>query len=229
MIWSTNRRNSWKNFRLTPLFILGRHHVSYDNFAFYQLLCSVKKCPKVPSPKSGKLVNIIAATFQKEVVWTDFLRINTKKKYSGSFSTDGVSVSIRYLRDKKEKSLSTTPNFKNLKDSNDQVWVGIDPGMRLFLGGVRVIGDPYIKENITPIKYKSSKFHNDSGSRARNKKLKEWTTRHQRIESSRPADQSWTDYLKFSLQHMTELQNLYLKLHALSLILISDVLWQFQK
>ena len=57
--------------------------------------------------------------------------------------------------------------------------------MRLFLGGVRSIGDPYIKENITPIEYNLYQFQNDTGSRARNKKLKEWTTRQQIIESSR--------------------------------------------
>ena len=57
--------------------------------------------------------------------------------------------------------------------------------MRLFLGGVRLIGDPYIKENITRIKYNLYKFQNNPGSRARNKKLKE-STKDEHLVSKSP-------------------------------------------
>ncbi|CAO1376712.1 unnamed protein product [Diamesa hyperborea] len=210
-IWSTNKINKWKNFRLTPLFRLGRLHFSYDTVALYQLLCSIEECPKTESPKTGRMINMTAIQFQSSVVYSDYFNLKKNKKYSGSFSTDGVSVSVRYLREQKEPAPPTTLNLEALKDCKDQVWVGIDPGMRLFLGGVRAVGDPYIKENVSTIKYKSAKYYHEFGSSSRKKKLESWTKRQAEIEKTRPAEQTWDEYIKFSLKHMTELQQLYLK------------------
>ncbi|CAO1399169.1 unnamed protein product [Diamesa tonsa] len=59
--------------------------------------------------------------------------------------------------------------------------------------GVRVNGggDPYNKENISHIKYKSLKYHHDCGNASRKQTLKKWTKRQASIEKTRPATQEW--------------------------------------
>ena len=95
--------------------------------------------------------------------------------------------------------------------SPDDTYIGIDPGLRLFLGGVRVVdGDPFIKENITHIKYKSSRYHFESGKASRKFKLKKWTKEQIEIERTRPATQTWKEYIIFVLKHMERLQSLFL-------------------
>lgn len=41
-IWTINHECQWKYFKLVPIFRLGRLHINYDTFAFYQLLSSCK-------------------------------------------------------------------------------------------------------------------------------------------------------------------------------------------
>lgn len=68
--------------------------------------------------------------------------------YSGSFSTDEVAVSLRYLREQRDPALYTAPNLQHLKDSPSQVSMRIDPGMRLFLGGGHMVGKQTEAENM---------------------------------------------------------------------------------
>lgn len=83
-IWVTNKINKWKNFRLTPLFRLGRLHFNYNTVALYQLLSSIEECPKTESLKTGNIVNMSAAQFQSPVVFRIILiflkQIETIKK-----------------------------------------------------------------------------------------------------------------------------------------------------
>lgn len=73
----------------------------------------------------------------------------------------------------------------------------VDPGMRLFFGGVRMVGKQKEAENIEKIKNKSATYDHDFGYTSRTKQLQKWTTAQQAIESDRPADQTWNDHLKF--------------------------------
>jgi hypothetical protein len=157
-IWSTNKVNGWKNFKLIPTFRYGRLNINYDTRAFYHLLCSIKKCPKKSTAnKSGRFDNLLEKKFRLVVCWKDYLNLPKNKIYYGSFCTDGISVSLRFSR-------STDAIATNVSDTDDsitddsitddcitdctrieptKVYIGIDPGSRLFLGGVRCnTGDP---------------------------------------------------------------------------------------
>jgi transposase len=206
-IWTTNKTKEWKNFTLVPLKRLGRHHVNYDTQAFYQLLAACKLVPKVYNPKTARDVNVHKDVFQHNVQWSDFLNLPKNKEYSGSFSTDGVTCCLHMSRTKRTEP--TAVNSRQISPAD--TYIGIDPGLRLFLGGVRVEGgNPYAKANITNIKYKSSKYHHESGKASRSVKLKKWTKEQNEIEKTRPATQTWREYIVFALRHMNRLQSLFL-------------------
>jgi hypothetical protein len=61
------------------------------------------------------------------------------------------------------------------------------------------------------IKYKSARYHFESGKASRGKKLKKWTKVQLNIEKTRPAKQSWCEYVLFQLQHMMEIQDVYMQ------------------
>ena len=64
------------------------------------------------------MINMSKSPFQKSVNWTDYLNFPRGKVYHGSFSTDGVSVSVRFEREKIECVITAGPN---------QAYGGIDP------------------------------------------------------------------------------------------------------
>ena len=210
IIWTTNDSKDWKNFKLVPTFKLGRRHINYDTFAFYQLLCSCKLVPKTMNAKNTKMINSTASQFQVNVNWNEYLNLPKNKEYSGSFSTDGVTCCIHLKRPKRINSLDDKINKEQIVLPTD-TYIGIDPGLRLFLGGVRVIGgNPYTKENITHIKYKSSRYHFECGKSSRAVKLEKWTFKQNNIEKSRPGKQTWREFISFALKHMEELQLVFL-------------------
>ncbi|CAO1438378.1 unnamed protein product [Diamesa hyperborea] len=206
-IWTLNYTNGWKNFKLVPTYKLGRRHINYDTSAFYQLLCSCSLVPKVLNPKKTKMINSSASHFQANVKWDDYLHIPKNKEYSGSFSTDGVTCCMHLKRTKRKELPVNEEKIVRPADT----YIGIDPGLRLFLGGVRVVGgNPYVKDNITHIKYKSSRYHFECGFASRKVKLKKWTKEQQIIEKDRPVEQTWKEYIIYALKYMNQLQTLFL-------------------
>jgi transposase len=228
-----NEINGWKNFKLIPLFKLGRHHLNYDSYAFWQLLCSLEICPLILNKSETKMNKQSAAQFRTFVDWNTYLNFTARQKkheYGCSFKTDGVACSITFLREKKakpknknewelkkgkwvlkKKAIGTEKPIQ-IQPDESQTYIGIDPGNRLFLGGVRAIGgDPYQKQNVEHIKYSSRKYHYECGKYGRKLYLEMWTQIQKEIEKGRPAKQSWFEYILFQLKYMVRLQKVYLQ------------------
>lgn len=124
-IQSLNESNEWKNFNLIPLYTAGLKHVTYDQKGVYSLLSRLKMVPKKVNEK-GTPVNIA----QAELHMTDYF--NFKKNFQGTFTTDGVSVCVKYL---KRAAIESTG--KRMKPDNFDSYIGIDPGCRLFVAAVK--------------------------------------------------------------------------------------------
>jgi hypothetical protein len=80
----------------------------------------------------------------------DYLNLPRKNlKYYGRFSTDGVSCSIRFFKPQKHDEQQEDIDY-----ADSDSYVGLDPGLNLFLGGVET-SEPY-SPNYTNVKYKST-------------------------------------------------------------------------
>ena len=197
MIWKFNAENNIRNFKLIPVYRSGRLYINYDQFAFHQLLSSIKQCPKVTNA-TGKLV----AVSYNQIKMKDYLNFPSEKlksKFHGSFSTDGVACSLKF--DSPTKPQIERTNFKS------DAYMGIDPGSKIMLGGVFSKGDTH--ENV---KYSSKQYHHDCGFNERKIKLKKFTLNiDETIESKRPTNQTPIEYVKFELEHFLQKQAMYIK------------------
>lgn len=197
LIWKINSINKYKNFQLIPQFSLRFHHINYDKFAFYQLLCSIQECPKKYNEKSKRNVNQTFTEFSSTFKFSRYMKVPENTK---SFTTDGVTCCIRLLIEKKPTITTSSSSF-DIKSTS--VNIGIDPGSRLFLGGVRTTNhDPYGPNQ--KIKYSSRQFYTECGHYSRKNKLDRWTRKSQAIEKNRKAIQTPLEYVKFALKHLKE-------------------------
>lgn len=185
MIWKFNDDNGFKNFILIPTFRAGRLHINYGKDAFFNLLSSIKILPK--------------GLQRKDLVVSEYLTLPRKNlEFAGSFCTDGVSCSVRFFR--KEKVIHHS-------DLRSETYIGIDPGMRLFLGGVSSTG--YTHENI---KYTSKQWYHETKRHERKIKLNRFTMGiDKKIESQRPGHQTWREKIAFKLRHLFIKQALYMQ------------------
>lgn len=198
LMWDANAHFNFKNFKLIPVYRSGRLYVNYDQFAFHQMLSSVKLCPKIQNAH-GKLV----ACKYNQIKVEDYLTFpstSIKDKFHGSFSTDGVACSIKL--DSKEKSICVSE--KNL---TSDAYIGIDPGSKLFIGGVFSKGNTH-----TNVKYSSRQYHHECGFTERKNKLKKYTRNiDEVIETNRPSNQTPLEYIRFELEHYLKKQAMYIQ------------------
>lgn len=165
-----NELRGWKNFQLIPLNVAGLRHIQYDMQTFWYLLCGLGLCPKKPNPKEkptgppkrGKPWMEKVNVAYNELVWADWLKLKKKKEFAGTFSTNGIEVSVKYNVVRMPPSATTqVPDY-------DQ-YAAIDPGMRLLNAGVIVPPDNLrVKNNV---KISNSSYQHENGHHARKRKL----------------------------------------------------------
>jgi hypothetical protein len=202
-IQQLNDEKEWKNFTLVPLYKAGRKHIQYDRRAFHALLCALKIVPKKLNDK-GRTVQVT----DREFNWNDF--INVKSNFHGSFTTDGVSVCIKYDRVFKPKLYPIDPSKKNIK-YNFNCDIGMDPGLRLFIAAVKKY--PNGHENV---KISNATYQYDNGSHSRKNKRLKWTKKQDEIiEKDRNGSISsmsptkYKDFIRFELKWMETKQLMY--------------------
>jgi transposase len=196
-IQQLNEQNEWKNFTLVPLYKAGRKHIQYDRRAFHALLCALKIVPKKLNEK-GRPVQVT----DREFDWNEF--INVKANFHGSFTTDGVSVCVKYDRKKVQIKPS---NIRNNFDCE----IGMDPGLRLFIAAVKNPNGQY--ENV---KILNATYQYENGSHTRKMKRIKWTKKQDELiekdrdpEISSMSPTKYKEFVKFELKWMKKKQLLY--------------------
>lgn len=164
-----NEMRNWKNFQLIPLIKCGLRHIQYDMCTFYSLLCSLDLCPQKANPKPRPKGNVrrwkpCVNVDRNELVWSDWL--DHKKDFAGTFTTNGVEVSIRY-------NVAKLPQGPKTSQQCDQ-YMAIDPGFKLKIAAVKAPGDGVDKKDDN-IKISNRQYQYDSGFHSRKKKLKKLT------------------------------------------------------
>lgn len=222
-IYTENRARGWKNFKLIPVFRSGRIHVPYDNFAFWELLCSLKICPKGQDGRQAK---------NADIKMIDYMTLpKCRKSFHGSFMTDGVACSLRYsiitttkissppnattqTRKRKKCNPGNPPEAPPLPHEPvemcaDTTYIGIDPGMKLFCAGVAISSND---SRPRQIRLSSKQYHHECGKNERAQCLKKYTRQiEDKIEALRPPNQTWRESVVFDLQHMADKQRQYMK------------------
>jgi hypothetical protein len=203
-IQQLNDMNEWKNFTLVPLYKAGRKHIQYDRRAFHALLCALKIVPKKLNDK-GRIVQVT----DREFDWNEF--INVKANYHGSFTTDGVSVCIKYDKIKVHNPIKMVQNRKILR-YNFNCEIGIDPGLKLFIAAVK----KYPNGHHENIKISNATYQYENGSHSRKNKRLKWTKKQDElIEKDRPKSISsmsptkYKEFIKFELMWMKKKQLMY--------------------
>lgn len=141
-----NDENNLKNFAIFPIGKHGRHHVRYDSNAFMYLLASIG------------LGTTVKNQFDKTIKWPeyfDYRKLETgKKKFDYSITTDGVAVSFtmsvetrkpmttetaKKKRKKEIQKENKDANFERIKRKLNcyEQHIGLDPGLKLLVGGIR--------------------------------------------------------------------------------------------
>lgn len=143
------------NFVVIPMCSFQRRHIRIDTDVLYQLLCAAKnKTEKRTEPllprkigKNGNWINITAAEFRRNPTgsWGLFFdtekivsMVRGKKEFDNSILTDGVSVTVCYLR--QSRPVSAIPNEEVIRQyEGGKFWyeLGIDPGMKTWNSTVR--------------------------------------------------------------------------------------------
>lgn len=139
LIQIMNEANNWKNFTLVPLYKSGRKHLYYDENSFINML------GRRPS-----------GTFH----WDDYLNLDEGQQFNGSFTTDGMTIALNYVR----------CDEKKMVQCQYDTCIGIDPGVCEFLAAVRE-GPTKKIENI---RISFEQYQEDNCTHARNKKRKEY-------------------------------------------------------
>lgn len=202
-IQQLNDMKEWKNFTLAPLYKAGRKHIQYDRRAFHSMLCSLKIVPTKLNDK-GRTVQVT----DREFDWNEF--INVKSNFHGSFTTDGVSVCIKYDREKVViKSLSPP---KKIVRYNFNCEIGMDPGLRLFIAAVKKYPDGHYEN----VKISNATYQYENGSHGRKMKRLKWTKKQDElIEKDRPelissmSPIKYKEFIKFELKWMQKKQLTY--------------------
>lgn len=207
-IQQLNESNEWKNFTLVPLYKAGRKHIQYDKESFLGLLGAIGKRPQKPSEKTGKPVNIEC---KDGIEWNDYLKLKKNRKFHGSFTTDGISICVKY--DKKEKNHDDVPRKKPKREFDLEI--GMDPGLRVFIAAVKQTPDG-VYENV---KISSATYQYDNGAHDRKRKRLKWTaTIDKEIEQARQKSElpisatstsNYDGFVKFHLEWMKKKQEIY--------------------
>lgn len=198
-----NEKNNLKNFALIPILKHGCHHIQYDSFAFYQLLCGIK------------LYKGAWPTFQRDQEWRKHFKLSetVTKKFNYSLQTDGVAVSfsmkkpamnVKTIKVKKKKLHAQDQDYSGdllkMRNTTYENKLGLDPGLRLVYGGV---------SNGVPIKLKSSVYHYASGYYSRRQKLKKYTKKFEEDSQLSPYAEAFEQYTEYQLLIFAEKQKLY--------------------
>jgi transposase len=207
-IQQQNEKSKWKNFKLIPLYKPFRKHIEYGKVAFHQLLCSIKKCPKKMSAQQNQV-----QIHYNELQWEQHLNIPKNKKFHGAFTTDGVSISMRY-----DKELPKT-NKKPTPDNTDfDAYVGMDPGFKVFIAAVKT--NSIECENYANMIVKNKTFQYDNGFYSRKNKLSKFcrkideTIERDRLQQPNPVERNnpsnYKEYISFCLKWMAVKTDAYM-------------------
>lgn len=223
-----NTHNGYKNFALVPLFKHGRMHVQYDNKALHELLRRLA----FDIPGRFNLLDV-------RELWRDFFQyeqLETRnKKFRYSIQTDGISVSfsMQHTSPEEKKSKKTKKSRKRKKDNDDPTsddpisddsvvrykqrldngeytsFIGLDPGYRLMVGGVKDREDGTRAELI---KIKSSDFRHCAEYGKRKQKLNRWTRQCEAEAASELSPNNYEEveeYTRHRLEHFNIKQRTY--------------------
>lgn len=189
LMWKLNCLNNWKNFQLIPMFKLKRHFVTYNLADVNHLLSQISFPPPPPQQQQTTMKNVFKLKQPKNII---------------EISTDGVSCAIKYTKstffNDCQKQQQQQQQQQNPKTS---VNIGIDPGLRLLIGGVRTTNNDIKGPNLK-IKYKMSKFYHESGIKVKKYNYYKWTNQSRCIENFRPANQTPLEFVTFELRHFKE-------------------------
>lgn len=119
-----------KNSTLVPIYKHGLHHVRYDTADLHELLRSVK----LENLDRDNFLGDKRAQWRKYFVGRPVVQSNEEdKRFDYSMKKDSVAASFIMLRRKVDER---HPHSRQLLTNGDII-VGIDPGYRLMLAGVR--------------------------------------------------------------------------------------------
>lgn len=205
-----NEAHNIKNFSLIPIPKHGSHHIQYDSFALYQMLCGLK------------LYKGAWGTFERSVEWQKYFAVPeiSNKKFNFSLQTDSVAVSFS-MKKARPAQLNTTVkkrkyqkcesdcsgNLAKIRSTAYDNKLGLDPGLRFIYGGVK---------NGQPIKLKSATYHNMSGFHARSSKLKKYKQGFTEDSQVTPHSANFTQYTTYQLsiferKQSDEIEKVYLR------------------
>lgn len=222
-----NELEEIQNFAILPIFKHGRHHVTIDATTLSGLLIKLKKIK--PSERGAD-----------KVVWDKWLKyhdLERGKKFHGSIKTDGVSVSwtmdhntrqektkVRTGKKQKEE-LKADGNINKMQreKNNYTIFIGLDPGMKLMVGGVKKTRN-HLDDEFKPrdeldknrdkgelIKITSKDFHKMTGAGPRKSILDRLTANVEREAESdeSPKQKVFKKYTKHRLEHFEAKQRVY--------------------
>jgi transposase len=135
----------WKKFCVVPLYSAQPKQQSKRKF----------------KNKKIKFNNIALKDIDWNQLASKFLNLKKSKKFFGSFSTDGVGASVKYIKIVKSEEPPKQKNFDTI--------IGVDPGEKIFIAGARVN-----TENISDfknIKISNKKYQHMNGHFRRKKQL----------------------------------------------------------
>jgi hypothetical protein len=141
-----------------------------------------------------------------------------KANFHGSFTTDGVSVCVKYDRKKVQiKQNDTRKIFKH----NFSCEIGMDPGLRLFIAAVkryplRGRSEAYPNGQYENVKILNATYQYENGSHSRKMKRIKWTKKQDGLiekdrdpEISSMSPTKYKEFVKFELKWMKKKQLLY--------------------
>lgn len=168
-------KNTYSNFIVLPQTTFQRRHVLYDTNALYALHAQLGI---VPMRTKTKKMSRQDFTQKPQKIWPKILDLecvktlgkgsNGNKKFNFSVMTDGVAVSL--VCTKVIKKCTDEQRIKKIQKKFNSGYykfgIGLDPGYRLSIGGIRRNLDNGAERNI---RVKSGKFYRDTREYRRNK------------------------------------------------------------
>lgn len=218
-----NEQNELKNFSLIPIYKHGLLHIRYDTFALYQRLCGLKLFKGSHE----------AFHANRREYWLQYFKLPKlgRKQFDYSITTDGITISFSTIKLVPKGTQSIAKKLKRTSFNNNPMttirqklqenyfdsYVGLDPGEKLILGGVRIDQGP--SQEVSRIKIKSKRFKYMASDYARNEQRKKTTSKIDKESESTvsPNQLNFIEYTKHRLKWFMQRQAIYSKLEVVRL------------
>lgn len=152
-----------KTFNIVPICRIKAHYITIDSSVLFGIL---KDADIISQSTSSTSFQSLAMDHWKSILNVVNLK-GSNSEFTKTINTDGICICVHF---QKPRIVSTTKN-NNIKFTNQDRVVAVDPGRVNIFYGVEQLEKNKIKEHVLTRK----QYYNDSGINIANHKIKQWT------------------------------------------------------